>query len=223
MSNFNLAVTSYVLVALWLIPLLVVCAWLAALFAARSSPLTEHRVWITAYLLSLLLPALPTARHLLLTSDRSPFLSSSAAGPDIRVRLLPSSLFSVSPLPVVLSLIVTALWLCTVFFFVLRLVWSFVATTRLLRRTSPLALDAGRAELWETCQRTFSLPPTRLLVSPHIAAPLTASFAHPVLVLPTALAEQGAIMISPPRSPMSAPTYVVMTFTRTCFMNCWGL
>ena len=84
------------------------------------------------------------------------------------------------------------LWLSSVLLFVLRFVWSVTATVILLRHATPLALSPKLAELWQTCQRAFSLPLTGLFVAPGIAAPLTVSLPHPVLVLPVGLAEQAS-------------------------------
>ena len=190
MPDLCAIITSFVLVSLLLIPLLAACAWLASRVAARVSPLAEHRVWVAAWLLSLTLPALPAARHLLLASVRFSFLSSPAFGHAISIRLLPSSASSLlAPSPAG-TFLVAGLWLLTVLFFLLRLLWSVAATVGLLRAAAPPSPNLRLDELWQACQRAFSLPPTQLLVSPGIAAPLTATLSCPVVLLPSAFFDQ---------------------------------
>ena len=47
----------YLLNSLWQVPVIFAAGWIAARMARRSGPELEHRVWVVALLLQVLLPA----------------------------------------------------------------------------------------------------------------------------------------------------------------------
>lgn len=190
MNSLCSGVASCVLVGLWLIPLLAACGSVAARLAVRLGPAAEHRVWITVYLLALFLPAIPTLHHLFPALAFSlPGTPSTPGHGVIRTLLLPSNLPSLTRNPVLFRAI-TALWLSSVLFFSIRLAWSLLAASRLVRHATPLALTPHVADLWQRCQNAYALPATALVTAQTVQAPLTLSLPHPVLILPAGFADQ---------------------------------
>jgi hypothetical protein len=96
MSALNSWVLEYLLNSLWQVPLVFLAGWLVARLMRRVGPSVEHRVWVSALLLEVTLPAC----HLRvgdLMREASGFLlsgwSGHAAGGQIQVTIGPGSTY----------------------------------------------------------------------------------------------------------------------------------
>ena len=58
MNTMAASLTLYLLNAIWQVPLVFAAAWIAARLARPIGPHTEHRIWVAALIIELVLPAL---------------------------------------------------------------------------------------------------------------------------------------------------------------------
>ncbi len=142
---------SYLFNALWQIPLLFAAAWLAARMLRRTDPRVEHRIWVGALLLQVMLPAcdfhVASLWHALLNLLPSTgtvsnggvhiFLGSAAIAGGSTLRL-----------PLVLEAGLVLAWMCCIFYFAARLAWGLWQTHTLARSATRLTLTGEAALSW---------------------------------------------------------------------------
>src|SRR4051812_10162791 len=62
MSNAVLLVTSFVVNALWQLPLIAAVGWVLSRWLKRAGPELQHQVWVAALILATVAPATPILR-----------------------------------------------------------------------------------------------------------------------------------------------------------------
>ena len=131
--------TSYALNAAWLTPVLGAAVWCLARCFQRTGLELQHKLWVAALFLAILLPVTPLL---------PPFFAPSAK-PDsesISGNVVPADVLSGDPagtgsglvLPTLVVHIISALYLASLLFFVLRLGWVIHSAAALLRRARPV-------------------------------------------------------------------------------------
>ncbi|HEY9137648.1 MAG TPA: M56 family metallopeptidase, partial [Terriglobus sp.] len=185
MTTLTAFLASYIVSALWQVPLLYLAGCIVAYIVRRIGPAAEHRVWITVLLLCVIIPALPapgmhghstaitiTEAHVHHTATET---TGSGRGWDIPLWL---------PLKAMQAIV--ALWLLTVLYAATRLVVGILRTRRLLREAQPYALQPNEAQLWQHSTQQFGLHNTVVLESETIQSPVTGTDNHQhILLLPT--------------------------------------
>ncbi len=196
MTSLTAFLASYVVSALWQVPLLYLAGCIVAYIVRRIGPAAEHRVWIVVLLLCVIVPALPAPNmhgH-----------SVAVAITDIHVH---SNVWETSgpargwDKPMWLSVHVmqgiVSFWLLTVLYAAARLFVGIQRTRHLLRQAQPLALQPNEAQLWQHCTQQLGLHNTVVMESEALQSPVTGSYNNQhILLLPTnffaTVAEQDA-------------------------------
>ena len=184
---------SYLFNALWQIPLISAAAWIVVRMLRRAHPRTGQRIWVTALLLEVALPAcslrfdplwhallrlFPTTNTADASGVRIAFSSATVTGGTL-------------PLPFALEAAVVLVWACCVLYFAGRLVWGYVQTRTLARSATPIALTCEAARRWTThCHRLgITAPPPEIAVSPQGIGPVTVGLRRGLLLLPPTFLE----------------------------------
>ena len=193
---------SYLFNALWQIPLVFAAAWIAARMLRRDTPLAEHRVWVAALLLEVVLPACDLRLATLLSrivssipSWISPWFWQQGSNGNGRVRVLlsPGEINSnLLHLPSVLVTGIAIAYGCTVLYFTGRLAWGLFETHALARSAPRIALTGEAALHWRKHRRRLGIiaPPPEVAVSPRSIGPVTIGLRRGLLLLPPAFLEE---------------------------------
>jgi TonB family protein len=188
---------SYLFNALWQIPLVFAAAWIVVRIAHRSGPRAEHRIWIGALLLQLLLPAcnlrIPNIRitdlwHAL--RSLLPVHGNPGSGGVQVVLGPPSAQAGALRLPFAFQAGIVLAWACVTLYFAARLAWGLVETRRLARAATPIALDQQAAERWNHhCERFgIAAPPPQISASSSQAlGPLAIGLRRGIVLVPPQL------------------------------------
>jgi beta-lactamase regulating signal transducer with metallopeptidase domain len=185
--------TSYALNAAWLTAVLGAAVWCIARCFRRAGLELQHKLWVTALFLAIILPATPL---LPLFFSPSAKLDSGTISGNVPTDFLsgdPAGRGSDLILPTLMVHVISALYLGSLLFFVLRLGWMIHSAAALLRRARPV-FSSGSTEfnstaLWNQATETFSTPNAVLMRSTDITAPVTAGFRRQVLLLPDTFME----------------------------------
>ena len=183
---------SYLLNALWQIPLLFAAAWFAARILRRFGSHVEHRLWVGALLFEVALPACSFRMSTLWSSTLS--LLSSHGMPDrgsVRVLFGPATAVGGTlHLPLALEIGLVLAWAGVGAWFALRLIWGFVQTRALGRSATPILLPAEAAERCARhCERFRIAPPAQIAISSRTTAPITIGMRRGLILLPPSLLE----------------------------------
>ena len=190
-DRFEPWLLTYLLNALWQVPLVFLAAWTAARLARRAGPRMEHRVWVAALLLE---PVLPLCNVELNELGRQAWalalwFEHGGAGKDhVRV-ILGEGTASAMALPRCTAealLALAAAYLSAVLYCAGRLAWSLWTTEDLRRRAIPLKLAGEAACSSSRLQQTFALDPSqvRFANAAAIAGPATVGVRRHTLLLP---------------------------------------
>jgi TonB family protein len=193
---------SYLFNALWQISLVFAAAWLASLLLRRAGPHAEHRLWVGALLLQIVLPAC----HLRAISIGSlwaglwttlrgllPWAKPDASSVgSTRVFFGPGIVGSNSlHLPSGLLAGIALAYAGCLLYFAGRLAWGFFATRALGRTATRITLTGEAALRWTRCCHRLGISALlpEIAASTRVTGPVTVGV-HPGLVLlPPALLE----------------------------------
>jgi TonB family protein len=182
MSSLASLVATYVVNALWQIPLLAAAGWLASRMLAPLGPRAQHLVWVATLLLSIAVPAVPIA---LILATVLGFVSSAAAHVSLAIAVTGENAGNHDggfALPARLLWMVFAAYSCTAVFFAGRLAWLLAQTSALVRKSQPALLSDSAAAAWEHCRRAFDTGNPALLVSPGLRGAVTVGARRPVIL-----------------------------------------
>ncbi len=201
MSNLVTLVDSYVVNAIWQVPLVAAAAWVVVRMwrgAERMSVGAQHVAWVSALMLAVVLPAVPVRRLVEMIPQRQAGTATVSIGTDdIDLSTLPP--LEMTPrapkdalqLPRNLVLGVLLGYLAAGLYFALRLMWSLLCTWRLVREGHEQELSAEKRTLWEQCRACFGVERAEWLSSEKIAGPVTmGGGGRPVLLTPEEFAAQ---------------------------------
>lgn len=179
--------TAYLLIlgclvnALWQIPLVSAAAWLAARGARSIGVAAEHRIWVSALLLQLMLPVL----SLMLPSAWLRFSwLSSAASAEVTVSMHAGSMIGGEHAAGKLPALVVSAYLLATAYFVVRFLRSYGALVRLKRASSPLVLTGDAVACWKSYLGSLGKPEVFLAVSERLFSPVTFGITGKLLILP---------------------------------------
>ena len=190
-DRFEPWLLTYLLNALWQVPLVFLAGWAAARLARPAGPRMEHRVWVAALLLE---PILPLCNVQLNKLGRQAwalalwFQHGNVGAGHARV-ILGEGTASAMALPHYTAdalLAVAAAYLCAVLYFAGRLAWSFWITEDLRRRAIPVQLAGEAAHSSSRLQQAFALDRSNVQFASTaaIAGPATVGMLRHTLLLP---------------------------------------
>jgi TonB family protein len=182
MIAFESFVLSYLLNALWQVPVFVIAAWIACRLLRRFSTALEHRIWIAALFLSAIVPACNV--NLVALAHRLGWTHHELHKQSISVTVTTGSASAVDGLSRHWPQIALALYFLVTLYVVVQLVIGLWRTHRLRTQAHPAALSPETTALWRRCLTSFQLSSIPVLESESIDGPVTLGFAHPCLLLP---------------------------------------
>lgn len=185
-----LRLLEYVVNSLWMAPLVFATAWLAARLARRAGPNVEHRIWVAALWLEVILPAVRLQPLTAWSWMQWPFAHHAAAGREgVAVVVGAGSVSGSLTMPKPWMLTLAALYGGVVLYFAARLLWGIWSTHRMQRRAQAVSLPGTELHAWQRCCNRFGLAHARVAVSKEIGGPVTVGLESPVLLLPPAFFE----------------------------------
>lgn len=190
-DQFEPWLLTYLLNALWQVPLVFLAAWAAARLARPAGPRLEHRVWVAALLLE---PVLPLCNVQLNQLGRQAWalalwFQHGGAGNSYARVIFGQGTASAIALPrytMAALLAIASAYSCAVLYCAGRLAWSLWTTEDLRRRAIPLKLAGEAARNSTRLQQAFALEPSqvRFADSAAIAGPATVGMRRHTLLLP---------------------------------------
>ena len=186
MDRLEALALTFLLNALWQVPLVVLAASLGERLLHRGPARLRHGLWVAALGACILLPAaslLPERPEAVVMPARAggtPALPGVATTPEMQSALGPRS---ASLPPAVLS-ILALLYGISVLLQGGRLGRSWWRARALARTAEPLHLPAEASAIAERCREAFGLDRVDLLASDRIPGPLTLGALRPVILLP---------------------------------------
>ena len=187
MTSLSSVIVSYFVNSVWQVPLIAAAGWAMSRMLKKLGPQSEHVLWVSTLLLSILAPALPFFRRLLAVPHSvKEYLSITlvAAPPNN------PNTASIINLPAVLTSSLLVLYIGSLLYFAARLGWSLYSTTKLLRGSDPSSLTPEQNEIWLRCKRAFSIGSARIINSQRISGPVAVGFRRSLLLIPIDFAEQ---------------------------------
>jgi TonB family protein len=186
MNTLESIILSYLVNALWQLPLLFAAGWLAARALRSLGPAAEHRVWVSVLLLQALLPAASTIPWNALRS----FLNFSGGPlnngqPHVSVVMGPGTAFGNPHLPAWLLAALAIVYAAITAWLAARFVWR-LHKIRLLGRNA-VTLSADGAGYWAQCADAFGVETASLGTSSQIYGPITIGIKRKLVLLPPGL------------------------------------
>ncbi len=179
--------TSFLVNALWQLPLLVAAGLVSARILRPFGPASQYRLWLTVTALELLIPAastLPATWLRSLAALFAPLQTGQTA--NITVLTGPATAIDQLHLPETLRQFAIALYLAVTAFATLRLLWRTLQLAHLRRRTIPVLLTPDLQTLWTTYETRFRTCAT-LVAAPGISGPVTIGLRKKLLILPESM------------------------------------
>jgi TonB family protein len=191
MTSVESWLLSYLLNALWQVPLLFAAGWVAARLARSAGPSLEHRVWTGTLLLQVLLPLCRFHfEDVWQIAERLAFWSGHDLARNGEVRVLigagTASGSTVLQLrPAVLAALAAVYGSCLLYC-AGRLLWGLWRTATLRREAQPLALTGNARQKLEGSARRLGVKSDSVWIgtSRAIAGPLTLGIRAQALLLP---------------------------------------
>ncbi|HEY9126741.1 MAG TPA: M56 family metallopeptidase [Acidobacteriaceae bacterium] len=183
----------FILNAAWQIALVYLAAWLMARLMRPLGAHAEHRVWVGALLLELLLPLCRLHPDELLSRLTALLHRPTHGDGEVRILFGPGAVAGDRlHVPTLLMLLSIALYLAAALFFAARLAWGLWKTHQLVRASSTLALPADAAALWTRILRAMQLSAAQveIAVSPSLRTPMTVGLQRSWLLLPSTFLHQ---------------------------------
>jgi TonB family protein len=187
----------YLLNALWQAPLVLAAAWTAARLARPVGPRLEHRVWVSALLLQVVLPLCAFRLSELWRQVHGLALwlwGSPVAGGETRVVVGAArvSAGGALRLPSEVFVMVAVVYTCSLLYFAGRLLWGLWKTNALRRRAVCIELTSDASLRLERLSRLsgISTDEVEIAASSEIAGPVTVGVWRRMLLLPPGFPEQ---------------------------------
>lgn len=197
MATANLILSTYVLNALWQIPVIAATAWLCMKFASRLPAKYQHAVWVAALLLAVVLPILSLPRpnvagatdkmasvHVANKNGYDPLLETPSGGMGLRgVRRRSQQVTLGAKLQWTLSIV----YLAILAYRLLRLAWAWRSTQHLVASVADVSLPSTTAELVGRLARQYCLEEVLVVSSRETTSPFITGIRRPILVIPESL------------------------------------
>ena len=186
MTLFELPLLNYLLNALWQVPLIFFVAAVVAHLTRSAGPQTQHRVWIVALGLEVVLPACafaPAIRAFLL----SLFHSRSVQGITQVTILNATVTHSRSHFTATLAMAALIAYVATLVFFIARLLIRLHNTRALRHSAQSVTLTAEPLAIARRCARMFSVHDAQFALSEQVTGPSTIGIRRRIILLPPTL------------------------------------
>lgn len=180
---------SYLLNALWQIPLLFCAGWVAARLLRSAGAAAEHRAWVAVVVLETLLPAfslLPLDWLGVLFGSHAALHAAGEA--EVSILIGPGMAWGAPHLSGTFLGAVALAYLAVTTWFAARFGWRWLQLRALCREAMPARWSAAAAQCWQNFAARHGLPAGQVLTSPRVFGPVTVGILHRRLILPESLA-----------------------------------
>lgn len=173
---------TYLLNAMWQIPLVFAAAWFSARLLGRVGARAEHRMWVGALMAAVVLPAC----HLHLAGLFSRVGAGAGGNVTTHVSLTgaASGVSGAMRLPVWAVDAVLAVYGCVLLFFAARLLWGVWKTRHIARQASAVELEGGVAACWARYRLRLSGREAQIYCSCAVSGPVVVGMRSAVLLVP---------------------------------------
>jgi bla regulator protein blaR1 len=188
MSNAENWMIEYFVNSLWMVPLVFAAAWVAVGMVKSFGPRAEHRVWVLALLLEILLPAVQVRLiEVLRAMSALAFWSWGTKAGKGNVSITVSAVARAHEglhLPHGLLMAIAIVYVCSILYFAARLAWGLSKTYAIERDAEPSELEDTIAARWEWHLRNAGVRDAALLLSEKTRGPATLGIRRGVLMVP---------------------------------------
>lgn len=202
MATINLVVSTYVLNALWQIPVIAATAWACMKIANRLPAKYRHAVWVATLLLGVILPlmSLPGPQiarsadpagsvHIAKKDGFNPLLEKNATGLGLSgVHRRSHQVALGAKLRWTLAIVYMAI----LAYRLLRLAWALRRTKQLLFNVKAVNLPSAISGIVNRWEREGSLGEVLIQSSPEAASPFITGIRQPMLVIPESLLQKSS-------------------------------
>jgi TonB family protein len=190
MKTVESYILSYLVNALWQIPLVFGAAWIAARALRTAGAVAQHRVWAFGVVVQSLLPAaaalpwrglgvyLPWATG-----------AAQAGGGQVSVLMGGGTAVSGLHLPGAALAAIAIAWAGVSLYFAARFVYRCVELRGICREAVAVTLSGAAAEAWAQCVRRFALPAVEIATSARIFSPVALGVKRRMILLPAEMLE----------------------------------
>ena len=190
MSGLETFVLGYLVNSLWQVPLVCAAGYGSARLVRRLGPEAEHRVWVAALLIAVILPGLGAAGFGMAWLPHGFGAAGAAAGTaQVTVGAFTQSAGTALHLPPGLRHGATIVYLGLVLFLCGRLIWGLMQSERLRRGSRRVVLTAKRETAWRRGCRVFEVSGAEIASTAMVAGPLTLGFRRRMLLVPPGFME----------------------------------
>src|SRR5215472_3268576 len=202
MATINLIVSTYVLNALWQIPVIAATAWACMKFANRLPAKYRHAVWVATLLLGVVLPlmSLPGPQlarneetagsvHMATQNGFNPLFEKNATG--LRLSGAHRRRQHVA-LGAKLQGTLAVVYMAILAYRLLRLAWAWRRTKQLLVNVKAVSLPSATWAIVNRWEREGSLREVLIQSSPEAASPFITGIGRPMLVIPESLLQKSS-------------------------------
>jgi TonB family protein len=155
-------------------------AWLGDRLLRSVGPQAQHRMWVTALLMSVALPLLPAGW----LARLGPAHASAGLGTvtvTYNTVAAAAERWTVSPM---LCAMLAAAYLLTLLFYVVRLLWRGRRTGAMVRRAAMLPLEASACGSLKDAARRFGVTMPEVRCSSETRGPIVLGLRRPLLLVP---------------------------------------
>jgi TonB family protein len=155
-------------------------AWLGDRLLRRVGPQAQHRMWVTALLMSVALPLLP-AGWLARLGPAHTIAGLGTVTVTYNTVAAAAERWTVSPM---LCAMLAAAYLLTLLFYVVRLLWRGRRTGAMVRRAAMLPLEASVCGFLNDAARRFGVAMPEVRCSSETRGPVVLGVRRPLLLVP---------------------------------------
>jgi TonB family protein len=188
MTTFESFILSYLVNAVWQVPLLFAAGWVAARALRKLGVQAEHRLWVGALLLQTFLPACSTIPWKTLGAFLWTTSIRSDGAPHVFVVMGPGTAWSEFQLQPWLLAATALAYVALTAWFAARFAWRLREIHTLRINSTAAALSGDSARFWETCSETFGVADASVAGSSQIFGPVTIGAVNKIMLLPSRMA-----------------------------------
>ena len=185
MTNFESFILSYLVNAIWQVPLLFAAGWVSARALRKLGAQAEHRVWVGALLLQTVLPACSTIPWETLRAFPWTIVPQGDGAPHVSVVMGPGTAWSGLQLQPWLLTVTAIAYVALTAWFAARFAWRLRKLHTLRRGTTAVALSGDAARFWAKCSDAFGITNATAAGSAHVFGPVTIGVTHKQILIPS--------------------------------------
>lgn len=191
---------TFLLNALWQIPVIAVAASLGAWMLRHSSARYRHWLWVGSLILAIVIPIFASARLSLGESSLRVASSLQVAewgardvpqNNSITTSSTPNQITSPIFLNTVLARAIIGIYCAMLLFGAFRLIKAWATTQRMKQSAEPAVMSEALRGILSKCQTSIRSQNVPILSSEYVPVPVTLGVVRPVIILPESLLREG--------------------------------